>query len=99
MRPIHIAQLDKARPVLVLTREVARPVLRNVTVAPITTNVRRLAVEVPVGSRNGLGERSVVSCDNVQTIPVESLGRLVGYLFDDEESLLTEAILAAFDLT
>jgi mRNA interferase MazF len=99
MRPIHLAQLDKALPVLVLTREVARPVLRNVTVAPITTRVRGLAVEVPVGARNGLAEPSPVSCDNVQTIPTASLGRLVGYLFDDEESLLADAILAAFDLT
>jgi mRNA interferase MazF len=98
MRPIHVAQLDKARPVLVLTREVARPVLQNVTVAPITSRARGLAVEVPVGVRNGLDAVSVVSCDNVQTIPVASLGRLVGYLFDDEEPLLTEAILAAFDL-
>lgn len=98
MRPIHIAQLDTARPVLVLTREVARPVLRNVTVAPITTRVRGIAVEVPVGARNGLAEPSAVSCDNVQTIPAASLGRLIGYLFDDEESLLTVAILAAFDL-
>lgn len=99
MRPIHVAQLDKTRPVLVLTREVARAVLTTVTVAPITTRIRGLAVEVPVGARNGLGEPSVVSCDNVQTIPVSALGRLVGYLFDDEEPLLTEAILAAFDLT
>ena len=99
MRPIHLAQLDKARPVLILTRGLARPVLRNVTVAPITSRIRGLAVEVPVGPRNGLDADSVVSCDNVQTIPSTSLGRLVGYLFDDEEPLLTEAILAAFDLT
>ncbi len=99
MRPIHLAQLDKVRPVLVLTREVARPVLRNVTVAPITSRVRGLAVEVPVGIRNGLDQPSAVSCDNVQTIPAEALGRLIGYLFDDEESLLTDAVLAAFDLT
>jgi mRNA interferase MazF len=99
MRPIHVAHLDTARPVLVLTREVARAVLRNVTVAPITTRVRGLAVEVPLGIRNGLNEPSAVSCDNVQTIPVESLGRLVGYLFDEEEGALTDAILAAFDVT
>ncbi len=99
MRPIHLARLDRVRPVLVLTREIARPVLRNVTVAPITTHVRGLAVEVAVGVRNGLQEPSAVSCDNVQTIPATSLGRLVGYIFDDEEPLLTDAILAAFDLT
>ena len=99
MRPIHVAQLDKPRPILVLTPEVARPVLANVTVAPITTRVRSLAVEVSVGVINGLGEPFVVGCDNVQTIPVNALGRLVGYLFDEEERLLTEAMLAAFDIT
>jgi mRNA interferase MazF len=99
MRPIHLAQLDKVRPVLVLTREIARPVLRNVTVAPITTRVRGIAVEVSVDQRNGLASASAVSCDNMQTIPADALGRLVGYLFDDQEPLLTEAILAAFDLT
>jgi mRNA interferase MazF len=98
MRSIHIASLDKRRPVLVLTRDLARPVLMNVTVAPITTWARGLAVEVPVGLRNGLEAASVVNCDNIQTIPVEALGRVVGVFFPDEESALTEAILAAFDL-
>ena len=98
MRPIHTAQLDKRRPVLVLTREIARHSLTNVTVAPITSRVRGLAVEVPVGTRNGLGQPSAVSCDNIQTIPLTSLGPIVGYLFADQELELTEAILAAFDL-
>jgi mRNA interferase MazF len=39
MRPIHVAQLDKARPVLVLTRQVVRPYLTRATVAPITTTI------------------------------------------------------------
>jgi mRNA interferase MazF len=98
MRPIHIASLDKPRPVLVLTRDLARPVLTNVTVAPITSRVRGLAVEVPVGVRNGLEVASVVNCDNIQTIPSSALGRVVGVFFPDEEPALTEAILAAFDL-
>jgi len=49
MRPIHSARLDKTRPVLVLTREVVRPHLGRVTVAPITSTVRGLSTEVPVG--------------------------------------------------
>jgi mRNA interferase MazF len=98
MRPIHIAHLDKPRPVLVLTREVARSALTNVTVAPITTRARGLAVEVSVGTGNGLDQASVVSCDNIQTIPLASLGRQIGGLHFDQEPALTEAILAAFDL-
>jgi mRNA interferase MazF len=98
MRAIHIASLDKSRPVLVLTRDIARPVLTNVTIAPISSRIRGLAVEVPVGVRNGLENNSVVNCDNIQTIPVASLGRLIGMFYPDEEAALTEAILAAFDL-
>ena len=40
MRPLHIARLDKPRPVVVLTRELIRPRLTNVTVAPITSTIR-----------------------------------------------------------
>jgi len=98
MRPIHIAQLDKARPVLVLTREVIRPHLTRVSVAPITTTIRGLSTELPVGPVNGLDQDSVVSCDNVLTVPVSALGRHVGYLLPAQEVGLAEAIRAAFDL-
>jgi mRNA interferase MazF len=98
MRPIHIAQLDKARPVLVLTREAVRPYLTRVTVAPITSTIRGLSTEVPVGRRNGLERKSVVSCDNIVTVPVDALGRHVGYLLASQEPELAEAIQAAFDL-
>jgi mRNA interferase MazF len=46
------------RPVLVLTRELVRPHLARVTVAPITTNVRGLSTEVPVGPANGLDTKA-----------------------------------------
>ena len=98
MRPIHIAQLDKARPVLILTREAVRPHLTNVTVAPITTTVRGLSTEVSVGPVNGLNQPSVVSCDDIQTIPASELGRQIGYLFASQEPALADAIGNAFDL-
>lgn len=98
VRPIHVARLDKARAVLVLTRELVRPHLRTVTVAPITTTIRGLSTEVPLGVENGLAGPSVVSCDNVTTIPVAALGEQVGLLLDRQEAALSEAIRAAFDL-
>jgi mRNA interferase MazF len=98
MRPIHIAQLDKARPVLVLTRELVRPHLSTLTVAPITTTIRGLSTEVPVGKANGLAGPSVVSCDNVNTIPASTLGTQIGVLLDRQEPALSDAIRAAFDL-
>jgi mRNA interferase MazF len=98
MRAIHVAQLDKARPVLILTRELVRPHLRTVTVAPVTTTVRGLSSEVGVDATNGLTEPSVVSCDNITTIPTDAVGEQVGLLLDSQEPALREAIMAAFDL-
>jgi mRNA interferase MazF len=98
MRPIHVARLDKPRPVLPLTRELVRPHLRTITVAPITTTVRGLSTEVPLDAANGLDGPSVVSCDNVTTIPAGALGEQIGVLLDHQEDALSEAIRAAFDL-
>ncbi|MGU3502509.1 type II toxin-antitoxin system PemK/MazF family toxin [Mycobacterium sp. C31M] len=98
MRPIHVARLDKARPVLILTRELVRPHLTRVTVAPITGTVRGLSTEVPVGERNGLEKGSVVSVDSIVTIPVSALGRQIGFFLPDQEEMLTTAIRHAFDL-
>ena len=54
MRPIHIAHLDKSRPVVLLTRELVRRSMTNVTVAPITSTIRGLYSEVRVGKENNL---------------------------------------------
>lgn len=98
MRPIQVARLDKARPVLILTRELVRPHLATVTVALITTTIRGLSTEVPVDAANGLAAPSVVSCDNITTIPADALGAQIGVLFDRQEPQLSKAIQAAFDL-
>jgi mRNA interferase MazF len=98
MRPIHVAQLDKARPVLVLTREIVRPHLETVTIAPITGTIRGLSTEVPVGAANGLDKPSVVACDHVTTIPTDAIGPRLGCLLDAQERGLSDAIHAAFDL-
>jgi mRNA interferase MazF len=98
MRPIHVAHLDRARPVLVLTRELVRPHLNTVTVAPITTTIRGLSTEVALDAANGLESASVASCDNITTIPKRALGERIGNLLDRQEPALGEAIRAAFDL-
>jgi mRNA interferase MazF len=98
MRPIHSAHLDKVRPVLILTRELVRPHLSRVTVAPITSTIRGLSTEVPVGSANGLDQESVVSCDNIVTVLKSALGRQIGHLLPAQEADLADAIRAAFDL-
>lgn len=88
----------RRRPVVVLTRDRAIPVLANVTVAAITGTIRELPTEVPVGPQQGLSRESVVNCDNLFTIPKQALGRRRGEL--DPESLhrLRGALMIALDL-
>jgi mRNA interferase MazF len=69
------------RPVCILTRDPAIPVLRSVTCAPVTRTIRGIRPEVDVGQSQGLPQASVVNCDNILTIPqgvldAEPVGRL-----------------------
>jgi mRNA interferase MazF len=98
MRAIYLATLDKVRPALVLTREDVVPHLTKITVAPITGRIRGLSTEVAVGPENGLDTNSVVSCDNLITVPTTDLGRRIGFLLPGQEAELTRALVAAFDL-
>jgi mRNA interferase MazF len=98
MRDIYVAHLDKARPVVVLTRDAVRTAMRRVTVAPITTTVKGLSTEVPIGRPNGLDQDCVISCDNIITIDKGALGRQLGFLFDRQEMALARAIVNAFAL-
>lgn len=99
MRPVRLARVGgTVRPVLVLPREHLLDVVTGVMVAPITSTVKGLGAEVPVGLRNGLGRDGVVSCDNLLTLHVSDLGRSIGVLLDDQEDQLGAAIRYAFDL-
>jgi mRNA interferase MazF len=76
---VWLAQVGgKPRPVVVLTRDEVLDVRANVTVAEVTTQVRGLAVEVPVGRAAGLDEDSVVNCDGIHTVAQRRLTRRVG---------------------
>jgi mRNA interferase MazF len=57
------------RPVCVLTRDAAIEVLSAITCAPITRTIRNIRSEVEVGPDEGLPEPSVITCDDLITIP------------------------------
>ena len=81
----------------VLTRDSAIAVLHTVTCAPITRTMRGIRSEVEVGSSEGLPEASVVSCDNVITVPqadldAEAVGRLDGVKRADLDRALRYAL-------
>lgn len=98
MRTIASVRLDKQRPALILTRQSKRHLLTWVTVAPITSTIRGITSEIPVGARNGLDHDSVVSCDNITTVRQSAVGDTIGLLLDDQEPALARAISDAFEL-
>ncbi|CAN5382570.1 type II toxin-antitoxin system toxin endoribonuclease MazF3 [soil metagenome] len=83
----------------VLTRDAAIEVLNTVTCAPITRTVRGIRSEVEVGVAQGLPNPSVISCDNVITIPTEVLdGAPVGHLGLDARIRLDQSLRYALDI-
>ena len=98
VREVRLARLDKTRPVVILTRAAAREAMTKVTVAPITSTVKGLSSEVPVGPAEGLDHACAISLDNVLTIPSSRLGRTLGLLGPAQEKALARAIVLAYDL-
>ena len=87
------------RPVCVLTRDAAIAVLTAITCAPITRTIREIRSEVEVGTPEGLPARSVISCDNVITIPLASLDdRPVGHLDLQARADVDRALRYALDI-
>jgi mRNA interferase MazF len=68
---------DKRRPVLILTRDSALAVLRDVTIAPITSTIRGIPSEILLGPDDGMPEPCVANLDHVQTEPQKNIGRLL----------------------
>ena len=71
---------DKRRPVVVLTRSSVLPRLTTILVAPVTTRVREIPTEVPLGQAHGLARPCVANFDNILPLPKEKLIQHVGRL-------------------
>lgn len=68
------------RPVLLLSRSDAYEYLSKYIAVEITTTVRNIPVEVPLGRREGLERRCVANCDNLRTISRSALVKRLGAL-------------------
>lgn len=86
---------DKRRPVLILSRPEAIGVLHTVMVAPVTSTVRGIPSEVPIGTAEGLKHASAVNLDHVQTVERARLSRHVGHLSPDKMRAVCRALVIA----
>jgi mRNA interferase MazF len=88
---------DKRRPVLVVTRDEAIPVLLRVVVAPLTRTVRGIPTEVPLGRDEGLAVPCAASFDNLQPVNRRLLTERVGALAPARRDELCRALDALAD--
>ena len=88
---------DKRRPVLVVTRNEAVPVLNWLLVAPVTRSVRGIPTEIPLGTAEGLPDDCAASFDNLQPIRRAFLTTRVGALEPLRRRELCRALRAMAD--
>ena len=94
---VWLADLDKVRPVIVLTRDPMGRYLHAVLAAPVTSTIRGLTTEVHVGSDDGVRLPSVANLDNAQLVDRRRLRRRVGRVRNDTMRRMCSALAAAVD--
>lgn len=86
------------RPVLLLSRNEAYLVRELITVAPVTTRMRHIPVEVPLGPEDGLPRSCVANLDVITTIAKRSLKEKLVALSPEKLKAVETAIHFALGL-
>jgi mRNA interferase MazF len=87
---------DKRRPVLIVTRDSAIPILSSVTVAPITSKIRNIPTQIVLTEEEGLPKTCAANFDNLQTVPKSNVGARIAHL--SSEKMLEAATAVSFAL-
>ena len=87
------------RPVVLLSRDVVYRVRKSATVAPLTRTIRRIPTEVPLDRTDGVPRTSVISLDDLVTIPLAVLTRRITTLSVTRMRDVDAAIRYALDLS
>jgi mRNA interferase MazF len=80
------------RPVLLLSRNSAYSYLNKFIAIEITSTIRNIAVEVPLGRAEGLAVKCVANCDNLRTIPRSALSKRIGHLASHRHAEVKRAL-------
>jgi mRNA interferase MazF len=86
------------RPAILVSRDAAYEVRRSVTLVPLTTRRRGIAVEVPLEPGDGVPRSCVANADNVLTVPDSRLLRRVGPLSPGKLRAVEDALRFALAL-
>lgn len=87
------------RPVVLLSRDEAYAVRNAVTVAEVTTKIRRIPVEVVLGPEDGLPKKCVVNLDTIATIRKNLLVERISLLRSEKLQQIDAAIKFSLSIT
>jgi mRNA interferase MazF len=86
------------RPVVVLSRDVAIPMMRRALIAPCTTTIRGLPSEVVLEPGDEpIGRRSAVNLDSVESVSIAVLVERIGALSGERMRQICGALEVATD--
>jgi mRNA interferase MazF len=85
-------------PVVIVTRDVALPVLQSVACVVISSTLRRHRAEVELNGQEGLDHASGANCDNLVTVKRSWFVRRLGSLGPAKLHQLDDALRLALDL-
>jgi len=86
------------RPVLLLSRNEAYAVRELVMVAPLTTRIRGIPSEVPLGDEDGVPRACVINLDTITTIAKASLRERLTALSAEKLKAVEDALHFSFGL-
>ena len=89
---------DKARPVIILTRNSILEYLGEVTVAPVTSTIRDISSEVLLSQEDGMRSDCAINCDHIQTVSKSRMGSLITTLSKEKLGEIRNAISFALNL-
>ena len=87
------------RPAVLLSRDSAYAVRLSVTVAPVTSRIRGIPVEVALGPDDGLPMESVANLDDITTISKSRLESRITVLSSEKLQAVERALRFALGLT
>lgn len=89
---------DKKRPVLLLTRDSAIDLLNEVTIAPITSNIRNIPSEIVLNAEDGMPYPCAANFDHLQTVSKAKIGDLIAILSPERMAEAAQALSFALAL-
>jgi mRNA interferase MazF len=86
------------RPVILLSRDEAYSIRNAVTVAEVTTTIRGIPVEVPLGPEDGLPKKCVGNLDTIVTIRKDLLSGRIAILQSEKIRQINDALKFALSI-